>query len=107
MNVLLEWLACVLVVLGGLACLLGSLGLVRFPDVFTRLHGPGKVTTLGVGCIVLATVAWFSASEGAPAVQALLILVFVGMTTPVSVHLIARAALHRGLSGRRPPGEER
>ncbi len=95
MNVLLEWLACVLVVLGGLACLLGSLGLVRFPDVFTRLHGPGKVTTLGVGCIVLATVAWFSASEGAPAVQALLI------------HLVARAALHRGLSGRRPPGEER
>lgn len=99
MNTLLEWSAALLVVLGGVACLLGSLGLVRFPDVFMRLHGPSKVTTLGIGCIALAWMAFF-ASRGTPSLQALLVVVFVVMTTPVSAQLVARAALHRRLPHR-------
>jgi multicomponent K+:H+ antiporter subunit G len=97
MSALWEMLASLLVLLGGLFCLLGSLGLARLPDVFMRLHGPSKATTLGIGCVALASMVYFSAREGAPSLNELLIIVFVAMTTPVSAHLVARAALHRRL----------
>ena len=102
-----ELAASLLVVLGGLFCLLGSLGLARLPDVFMRLHGPSKATTLGIGCVALASMVFFTATDGAPSLHELLIIVFVAMTTPVSAHLIAKAALHRRLSrwrgSREPP----
>jgi multicomponent K+:H+ antiporter subunit G len=64
MSVAGEVLVSALVVLGGLFCLLGSIGLARLPDVFMRLHGPGKATTLGVGCVALASVTYFSLRLG-------------------------------------------
>lgn len=92
-----ELLVSALIVLGGLFSLLGSLGLARLPDVFMRLHGPSKATTLGIGCVALASMAFFTVREGTPSVHELLILVFVAMTTPVSAHMVAKAALHRRL----------
>jgi multicomponent K+:H+ antiporter subunit G len=65
-----------------------------------RLHGPSKASTLGVGCVALASMAFFTVREGVPSVHELLIVVFVVMTTPVSAHMIAKAALHRGLPRR-------
>ena len=97
MSAVADVVASVLVVLGGAACLLGSLGLARLPDTFMRLHGPSKTATLGIGCVALASVSFFSAREGAFSAHELLIIVFVAMTTPVSAHLIARAAWHRRL----------
>lgn len=92
-----EWVASALIVIGGLFCFLGSLGLVRLPDVFMRLHGPSKATTLGIGCIALASMLWFTLRDGVPSLHELLIILFVSLTTPVSAQLVARAALHRQL----------
>ena len=92
-----EFISSFLMLTGGLFCFLGSLGLVRLPDVFTRLHGPSKATTLGIGSVALGSMVYFSVRDGAPSVHELLIIVFVVMTTPVSAHLIAKAALHRRL----------
>lgn len=92
-----DLIASVLVIVGGLFCFLGSLGLARLPDAFTRLHGPSKATTLGIGSVALASLVYFTAREDAPSLHELLIIVFVVITTPVSAQMVARAALHRRL----------
>lgn len=97
MTTLYEILASVLVLIGGAFCFLGSLGLWRFPDTFMRLHGPSKATTLGIGFVALSSMVFFTVQDGALSVHELLIIVFFAMTTPVSAHLVARAALHRRL----------
>jgi multicomponent K+:H+ antiporter subunit G len=107
MTTLIEAVVALLVVTGGLFSFLGSLGLARLPDVFMRLHGPSKATTLGIGCVALASMVFFTVLEGAPSVHELLIIVFVFMTTPVSAHLVAKAALHRRLPARGSSGEGR
>lgn len=92
-----ELVVSVLLVAGALFCLLGSVGLARLPDVFMRLHGPSKATTLGVGCIAVASVVFFTLRTGSASLDGLLVILFVVITTPVSAHLLARAALHRRL----------
>jgi len=86
----------VLIVLGALFVLLGSIGLARLPDFLTRLHGPTKATTLGVGAMLLASAIFFStgANEGI-SLHELAILFFLFITAPVTAHLLAKAALHR------------
>ena len=60
----IDILTAALVLLGAGFALIGSVGLVRLPDIFTRLHGPTKATTLGVGSILLGSVLYFSARQG-------------------------------------------
>ena len=81
---------------------LGSVALLRFPDVYTRLHGATKTTTFGsifttLAVVVYGFVRWYH--DGNPkyvilAVHAIVAVVFVLITNPVSAHAIARAA-HR------------
>ncbi len=96
MNALLEGFVAVLVVVGATFALLGSIGLVRFPDFYARLHGPSQASTLGLGCLLLAAAVQF-AREGDLSLHEALFALFVVLTTPVSAHLLARAARHRGL----------
>jgi multicomponent K+:H+ antiporter subunit G len=90
----LEAAASIALVIGAAFALVGSLGLMRFDDVLSRLHGPTKATTLGVGGIAVGSMLFFAAI-GKPTVHELLVIGFMFLTAPVSAHLIARAALHR------------
>ncbi|EXI74634.1 MAG TPA: Na+/H+ antiporter subunit G [Candidatus Accumulibacter phosphatis] len=100
MSPLRETLIAALIVLGALFVLLGSIGLARLPDFLTRLHGPTKATTVGVGAILLASAIFFSGSESsAISLHELAILLFLFITAPVTAHLLAKAALHRQLPG--------
>jgi len=93
-----------LIVLGALFVLLGSIGLARLPSFLTRLHGPTKATTLGVGALLLASAIFFSTREGgAISLHELAILFFLFITAPVTAHLLAKAALHRQAKG---PGDD-
>ncbi len=92
---MIEVISMVFVVLGASFALIGSIGLLRFPDVFTRLHGPTKATTLGVGGVLLGTVVYLLAQGEVGVIRELLITVFLFLTAPVSAHLIAKVALHR------------
>lgn len=56
----LEWGVAILVIAGTLFVLLGSVALVKLPDFYTRLHGPTKATTLGLGSLVLASMLFFN-----------------------------------------------
>lgn len=94
---IVEPLVAALIVVGAVFTFIGSLGLARFPDIYTRLHGPTKATTLGVGALILASVLYFSATNGGINVHEILIALFLFLTAPVSAHLLARAALVREL----------
>lgn len=93
-QALFDLLTALLLFAGASFALIGSIAIVRLPDIFTRLHGPTKATTLGVGGVLAASILYFSA-RGSLSVHELLVSVFLFITAPVSAHLIARAALHR------------
>ncbi len=96
MNAATEGLLAGLIILGALFVLLGSIGLARLPDFLTRLHGPTKATTLGVGALLLASAIFFSTRESTGiSLHELAILLFLFITAPVTAHLLAKAALHR------------
>ena len=80
---------------GGTAFLvLAAVGVVRMPDVFLRISAISKASTLGVGCVLLAT-ALASDDLGVRA-RAVATVVFVFLTTPVASHMLGRAAYRCG-----------
>lgn len=89
---MIEVITSLLLLLGTLFAFAGSLGLLRLPDIFCRLHATGKSSTIGVISIVLASFVYFTAREGVPSIKELLTIVFVFLGGPVGAHMIARAA---------------
>jgi multicomponent K+:H+ antiporter subunit G len=102
---MLEIVVSVLLVLGGCFAMVGAIGLVRLPDFFMRLHAPTKATTLGVGGMLLASIA--QSLGGTFSLRELLITLFLFVTAPVSANLLARAALRLRLRSRAPLPDER
>lgn len=94
-----------LLVLGGAFALIGSLGLVRLPSLMERLHGPTKATTLGLGAMLVASVAWFHLVEDVWTTHELLVSVFLFVTAPISANMIAKVHLHRLRQGEASEGE--
>ena len=92
-----------LVIAGAAITLIGTIGLVRLPGFYQRVHAPTLGTTLGTGCIVLASMIYFSVLGTRPVLHEVLIGVFMTLTTPVTYMLLVRAALHRDrLEGKDP-----
>lgn len=101
-----EIISSIFILVGAAFALVGSVGLWRMPDFFTRLHGPTKATTLGVGGILLGSAIHFS-EHGLLSVHEVLVTIFLFITAPVSAHLLSQAALHLRLkaedvTGQRP-----
>ena len=90
-----ESIALVLLLLGAVFMLLAAIGMLRMPDVLTRMHSSTKSATLGVGLIMLGVVLTFG--DFAIGVRAFAIVIFMFSTTPVSAHMIARAAYLSGV----------
>lgn len=97
---MLDILVSVLLLVGSFFILVGSIGLVRLPDFFMRLHGPTKATTLGVGGMLLAAVV-HAVGDGVT-LRELLITLFLFITAPVSAFLLGQAGLRRRLPSRAP-----
>jgi multicomponent K+:H+ antiporter subunit G len=98
-NTLFDGLVAVLLVAGAAFSLIGSLGLLRLPDFFMRLHGPSKATTIGIGSLLLASSVYMSVRGPGVSLHEFMIPLFIAITTPVSSHLLAKAARHRRLPG--------
>lgn len=94
---MLEYFLSFLILTGAIFTFIGSLGLLRLKDFYTRLHGPTKATTLGVGSLLLASSVFFSTRDAGISLHEILITVFLFITAPVSAHLLAKAALHLNL----------
>ena len=84
-----------LLVLGAGLALIGSIGLLRFRSFYQRVHAPTLGTTLGIGCILLASMLFFSIVQTRFVLHEILIAVLMVVTTPVTLMLLARAALYR------------
>lgn len=88
-----------LLVLGGAAItLVGALGLLRLRNFYDRVHAPTLGATLGMAAILLASMICFSVLQTRPVAHELLIAIFVTLTTPVTLTLLARAAIYRDRS---------
>jgi multicomponent K+:H+ antiporter subunit G len=92
------WLAvivAILLLLGAGVTLTGAIGLLRFKSFYARMHAPTLGTTGGAGAILIASIVFFSVMQARLVLHELVILAFVVVTTPVTLTLLARAALYR------------
>jgi multicomponent K+:H+ antiporter subunit G len=87
--------AAALLIVGGLCTVIGSLGLLRLPSFFARMHGPSMGSTFGLGCVLLASMLLSSAIRDRPVVHEILITVFMVTTAPITAMLLMRAAVRR------------
>jgi len=87
--------AALLLVAGSLLALIGSLGLLRLPSFQARMHAPTLGNTLGLACVLAASLLVASAAAGRPVLQELLIALFVVLTSPVTALLLMQASLYR------------
>ena len=97
----MSWVFAILLVLllavGSFFILVGSFSLVKLSEFFKRLHGPTKASTLGVGCVLIASVGYHALGGTDPQPRELLITAFLFITAPISAHLMAKAALPRAV----------
>ena len=82
------YIGCAFLLVGSIFALLGAVGVLRLPDLYTRMHAASKAGAVGGGMILLA-VALIS-FDGSVALRAILGTGFLLLTTPVSAHLLAR-----------------
>jgi multicomponent Na+:H+ antiporter subunit G len=87
--------ATALLLLGAALMLIAAIGIVRLPDLFTRMHAAAKPGTLGVGLMMLGVAVHFG--EAGVTTWALLVIVFFLLTIPVATHMIAHAAYQVGV----------
>lgn len=95
MTLALTWLGWAFLLVGGTFILIGGIGAIRFPDVYTRLHAAGMTDTVGAGSVLLGLVlvsGWQLAT-----VKLLMILGFLVFTSPVASHALAKAAQAGGV----------
>ena len=87
-----EWIGYGIIILGVAFDFFGCMGLVRFPDIYNRLQAATKCVTLGTAGIMLGTFILLGVS--AAGIKALILIVFVVLTSPTGAHALARAS-HR------------
>jgi multicomponent Na+:H+ antiporter subunit G len=93
-DILLALLVAAMLVVGGIFTLLAAVGVVRLPDVYTRMHAASKAGTVGSGLMLFA--AGIHSMEFATFTRALAGFVFFILTAPIAAHLIAKAAHQAG-----------
>ncbi|WP_183800670.1 monovalent cation/H(+) antiporter subunit G [Mycoplana azooxidifex] len=94
MAVVFALVVAVMLIGGGIFTLLAAVGVVRLPDVYTRMHAASKAGTVGSGLMLVA--AGLHAGEFAVLARAFAGFFFFVLTAPVAAHLVAKAAHHAG-----------
>ncbi|BBD90813.1 Na+/H+ antiporter Mnh2 subunit G [Staphylococcus caprae] len=89
-------ISAILIFLGSVIALISAIGIVKFQDVFLRSHASTKSSTLSVLLTIIGVLIYFIVNTGFFSVRLLLSLVFINLTSPVGMHLVARAAYRNG-----------
>ncbi len=89
-----RYIAAVVMLAGASFALIAAIGVLRLPDLYTRLHAASKAGVVGAGLILLAVA--LVSFDGPVILRAVLGILFLLLSTPVSAHLLARAALRAG-----------
>ena len=90
-----DWISWACILGGAFFSITGALGILRLPNVFSRMHGAGMVDTLGIGLIIVGLM--FQADEWIVLAKLILILVFIFFTSPTTTFALARAASNDGV----------
>lgn len=94
-TIIVEGLSWACLAGGAIFVFIGALGILRFPDVFTRMHAAGITDTLGAALILFGMM--IQAGLGLLSIKLFMILIFILCTSPVATHALARSALTDGL----------
>jgi multicomponent Na+:H+ antiporter subunit G len=92
-DTILQIIALIAVIIGTFFSIVGILGLIRLPDVYSRLQATGKVAVFGVVLLLVAAAAWTPLGWG----RALLLILLLMVAGPVTSHAIASAAYRIGI----------
>ena len=92
---ILEVLSWVFIGAGSIFILTGGIGLLRFPDFYTRIHAAGITDTMGAWLILIGLM--FAAGWSLVTAKLVMLLLFLAITSPLSSHALAKAAFMRGL----------
>ena len=96
--IILSWC---LIATGSVMLIIGAIGIIRLPDVFSRMHAAGIIDTLGMGAIMLGLM--FQAGFTIATVKLGLIVIFIMLTSPTATHALARASIYGGVT---PQGDK-
>lgn len=95
MSALVDALSWILLVAGGLCCIVAGIGMLRMPDFYTRIHAASVSDAVGAGLILAGLLLQAGFTLVAAKLAVIGLLVF--FTSPAAGHALARAALSRGL----------
>ena len=93
--IILELLSWFCLVSGGLFCVVGAIGMLRMPDLYTRLHASSVIESIGAGLILLGLM--LQAGLSLITLKLLMLGVLLFIASPTATHAIARVAMLRGL----------
>jgi multicomponent Na+:H+ antiporter subunit G len=95
MGLVLDILSWTFIAAGGFFCVVGAFGIVRMPDLYTRMHASGVIDPFGVVLILVGLM--FQAGFTLIMAKLVFLVILLLFTSPVACHALGRAALHRGL----------
>ncbi len=98
MTLVIDAASWVLIGLGSFFTVVGALGLVRMPEIFTRMHAASVIDTLGVGLLIFGMA--LQAGASLVTLKLIFLLALFFFTGPVITHALARACLHEGIAPR-------
>ena len=104
MTLLFDLLSWGFILAGGFFTIVGAFGLIRMPDIYTRLHASGVLDPFGVTLILIGFM--FQAGLTLVTVKLVFIVILLLFTSPVACHALARSALHHGIRPRLTDGSE-
>ena len=86
----------ILVVIGIIFMLVGSIGILRLPDFFSRTHAVSKSDTLGIIFVIAGLIVYEGLNQSS--LKLLLIILFIALSNPIGTHALARAAIKKGFN---------
>jgi multicomponent Na+:H+ antiporter subunit G len=106
MSIALQIVISILLLSGMIFCLGGSVGLIRFPDAYCRMHALGKPITLGVILCLIAAVLFFDATNHKFCAYPIVAILFILLTAPLATHMISKAAHRTGVKPWKKQGDD-
>lgn len=92
----MNWLVAILMILGAFFAFVAALGVIRFPDFYTRMHAATKAGAFGAALLLLSAALHFGSIRAS--LMALFIIIFFYLTTPVAAQTLAQAAYRCGVA---------
>lgn len=96
-NEIYEFIGALLILIGSIISVISAIGMIRFPDIYSRAHAATKTTTVAVLITLVGAFLYLWFTESFISVRLILGIIFVFITAPVSGHLILRASYRAGV----------